>query len=472
MTGRVRGLQRSAPIDERRDSMKTIGAIALFVCVVSAGAAVADEFRPLTPSPRSTFTFRRLEAAVFHEQKRVLIRGELFVDRGVSLHVQYRIDVRTMEYEAHATILAAKEPRPRIRTYNHDPLNHDWCFNQTAYVSSKDPAGWELAQTTNNLSWNWSPSTNATVIAGMYHGCWANRATPIGTTWDVNICAPKAPVGNSRQVIGEYINWDWLYDTESTHARHDVTITQYGNGSAIFWSADHWGESYYVLYGDIWSVATEDPQSCWGGSEDDDGDDDEDWCGTWPELCESPLVLDLNGDGIHTTGRANPVQFDLDNDGVAESIAWTNPRTEEAFLWLDSTPNGRVDGGSELFGIGMVLPDGTRAADGFAALGWFDRPEHGGNGDGALSAGDQVWGRLRLWIDRDHDAVADPREIMPPSAGGVESFSLAYEQGPSPDRFGNDHRLRGLYVKRYRTNGGEARVRQMLHDVFFRRVVQ
>lgn len=84
-----------------------------------------------------------------------------------------------------------------------------------------------------------------------------------------------------------------------------------------------------------------------------------------------PLVLDLDGDGIMTSGIDRPVLFDLDGDGTSESISWIEAG-DDAFLWLDLQSNGRVDGGQELFGIGTVLPDGTKAPHGFAALAAWD----------------------------------------------------------------------------------------------------
>ena len=74
----------------------------------------------------------------------------------------------------------------------------------------------------------------------------------------------------------------------------------------------------------------------------------------------SPLILDLNGDGIQTTSTTYPVQFDINGNGTIETIAWTNPDTQEGILWLDRNRNGSVDNGQELFGDSTPLADGTR----------------------------------------------------------------------------------------------------------------
>lgn len=190
------------------------------------------------------------------------------------------------------------------------------------------------------------------------------------------------------------------------------------------------------------------------------------WQCPWSQC--SPLVLDLNGDGIHTTGVSEPVAFDLTGDGVAEWLGWTDPGTEEAFLWLDLHPNGRVDDGSELFGQGTILESGRAAADGFEALAQYDALSLGGNGDGRISAGDRVWSRLRLWVDTDHDGVCVAAEIGPIAQYGVVEVPLTYTVHEEVDRSGNVHRLRGSYQRIMRSNGRPRLERFALHDVFFR----
>jgi len=182
----------------------------------------------------------------------------------------------------------------------------------------------------------------------------------------------------------------------------------------------------------------------------------------------SPLVLDLNGDGIHTTPVTEPVSFDITGDGVAERMGWTDPRTEEAFLWLDLTPSGCVDNGSELFGIGTKLADGTRASHGFEALAQYDDARLGGNEDGAVSAADRVWNRLRLWIDTNHDGVCDATESGPIARYGVVEIGLNYTIHEDIDESGNVHRLRSFYTRFVRGHGKPRIDSFQINDVFFR----
>lgn len=181
----------------------------------------------------------------------------------------------------------------------------------------------------------------------------------------------------------------------------------------------------------------------------------------------SPLVLDLNGDGIHTTTLAEAVSFDLTGDGHPERLAWTNPRTEEAFLWTDLDANGRVDDGRELFGQGTRLHDGRTAAHGFEALTQYDSPLLGGNGDGLISTGDRVWNRLRLWVDADHDGICAPAESGPVAEYGLVEIALTYTVDETTDQSGNMHRYRGTYRRWLRGHGRPQQKTLTMNDVFF-----
>ncbi|NEV60480.1 hypothetical protein [Thiorhodococcus minor] len=101
-----------------------------------------------------------------------------------------------------------------------------------------------------------------------------------------------------------------------------------------------------------------------------------------------PLVLDLGGGGIQTTGFDDGVAFDLDGDGRLDQMS--SVAGDTWLLALDRSENGRIDDGTELFG------DQTGAANGFDAL-----ARHDGNGDGRIDASDGVFSQLRLLQIRD-----------------------------------------------------------------------
>jgi hypothetical protein len=176
-----------------------------------------------------------------------------------------------------------------------------------------------------------------------------------------------------------------------------------------------------------------------------------------------PLILDLNGDGVRTTGAGQPVQFDLDGDGIRERIAWTDPSTEEGFLYLDLDHKGRVEDGRELFGVGTVMPDGSRGHDGFEALSMYDSVAYGGNADRIIDSNDDVWTRLRLWIDRNHNGVCEPTETGPIHKYHVDSIRLDATKAATRDDAGNLHQFASTF-NRLLTGRTDARARDFAID--------
>ena len=72
-----------------------------------------------------------------------------------------------------------------------------------------------------------------------------------------------------------------------------------------------------------------------------------------------PVALDLDGDGIEVTDKANGVAFDVDDTGYLKQTAWV--RGDDALLVLDRNYNGQFDSGKELFKVGAGA---TAANDG------------------------------------------------------------------------------------------------------------
>jgi hypothetical protein len=168
-------------------------------------------------------------------------------------------------------------------------------------------------------------------------------------------------------------------------------------------------------------------------------------------LCEQsefcPLILDLNNDGIATTGLDAPVLYWFDLQGRPETTAWTNPSTEEAFIWIDLDLD-RSAHPTELFGSRMSAPNGGYHRHGFEALVKYDTPDFGGDGDGRITSKDRVWPQLKLWVDRNHDAISQPGEISVPMAHGIVALNLAVYDAHAYDQQGNEIYLAGNYVMR------------------------
>jgi hypothetical protein len=113
-----------------------------------------------------------------------------------------------------------------------------------------------------------------------------------------------------------------------------------------------------------------------------------------------------------------------------------------------SRRKGNLPPCSELFGIATVLPDGTKARDGFEALAIYDQQAQGGNGDDVIDANDAVWNRLRVWVDSNHDGICDPGEVSPLHKYGVEGIALSATRTTAVDSHGNGHFLRSHYWRR------------------------
>lgn len=136
----------------------------------------------------------------------------------------------------------------------------------------------------------------------------------------------------------------------------------------------------------------------------------------WPR---DPLILDLDGDGLETVGLASNVYFDHDGDGVQTKTGRAGK--DDALLVWDRNANGSIDTGAELFGDFTVLPNGTLAPNGFAALAALDA-----NGDGILDASDPAFAELKLWRDTSQDGQTGSGELISLADAGIVSLNLAH----------------------------------------------
>ncbi|MCL4677160.1 MAG: type I secretion C-terminal target domain-containing protein [Alphaproteobacteria bacterium] len=128
---------------------------------------------------------------------------------------------------------------------------------------------------------------------------------------------------------------------------------------------------------------------------------------------DSPLVLDLDGDGIELTAidTENPeVAFDLDNDGFAEVTGWVS--ADDGLLARDINENGRIDDASELFG--------SASTDGFAILSLLDS-----NGDLVINQNDTAFSELLIWQDANGDGVSQTEELHDLTHYDIVSIDVA-----------------------------------------------
>ncbi|GAB3627295.1 Poly(beta-D-mannuronate) C5 epimerase 1 [Pandoraea terrae] len=161
----------------------------------------------------------------------------------------------------------------------------------------------------------------------------------------------------------------------------------------------------------------------------------------------SPLILDLDGDGVETISVKENIHFDHDGNGFAERTGWAGP--DDGLLVWDRNNNGKIDDGSELFGNHTRRTDGRRADNGFAALSDLDS-----NGDGKFDASDDAFTKLRVWKDANSDGRVSEGELVTLAEAGVRSIDLSYETSTHKDDAGNQHRQTGSYTKADGTKGG------------------
>lgn len=153
-----------------------------------------------------------------------------------------------------------------------------------------------------------------------------------------------------------------------------------------------------------------------------------------------PLILDVAGDGIELSSAAAGVSFDIDGDGKPEQLGWTKRGSDDAFLWIDRTAEGRVKSGLQLLG---GLFDRKRAFETLLAIdrspGLLDRrlaSEAERESDGRLATGDPAFDRLLLWTDLNHNGMSEPVELATLASAGAELF-LGYELVNQGDGAGN-----------------------------------
>jgi T1SS-143 domain-containing protein len=113
----------------------------------------------------------------------------------------------------------------------------------------------------------------------------------------------------------------------------------------------------------------------------------------------TPLLLDLDRDGVEVVDINAGVMFDMTNDGVADHTSWVG--ADDGLLAIDLNNDGVINNQSELFG------DSATYSDGFANLASYDS-----NADGVINAADEVFTQLQVWQDVNQDGVSQSDELF------------------------------------------------------------
>jgi Ca2+-binding RTX toxin-like protein len=170
-----------------------------------------------------------------------------------------------------------------------------------------------------------------------------------------------------------------------------------------------------------------------------------------PLTAASPLVLDLNNDGKITVTNLddNPGSFfDIDEDGLAEQIAWVGP--EDGLLVRDLLGNGYIADASALFG--------SATEDGFTQLARLDANE-----DGVVDQADPEFASLLIWRDDDGDGFSSPGELHALSAFSISAIQV---KATPVNRTNAGNRVSHVGSFTVMENGRAER--RAVHDIWFR----
>ena len=156
----------------------------------------------------------------------------------------------------------------------------------------------------------------------------------------------------------------------------------------------------------------------------------------------TPIILDLNNDGIQTLSVSDGVKFDLFATGNKVNTGWVSGN--DGLLVMDRNHDGQINDGSELFGSSTTLSTGQKAADGYAALRELDT-----NQDGVLNSKDAAFADLQVWVDANSDGITEAGELKSLASLGIAGISTQ----ATVDLSKNNGNLQGL-VSTYETTDG------------------
>ncbi|HGH5980867.1 TPA: calcium-binding protein, partial [Kluyvera georgiana] len=155
------------------------------------------------------------------------------------------------------------------------------------------------------------------------------------------------------------------------------------------------------------------------------------------EKTTSPIIIDLDNDGVETISKNNDIYFDHDGNGFSENTGWVSP--DDGLLVYDINKDGKIDTGQELWGNNTIT-NGNYAPNGFVALKKWDT-----DNNNKIDYDDSIWDDLKIWQDSNSNAVVDEGELKGLSYFNISSISLKYKTSTAKDANGNTHRQIGEF---------------------------
>lgn len=336
---------------------------------------------------------------------------------------------------------------PRVCTWHWEPLFFEDCDHPILTVEAEPYPGYGF----------WCPPEMAALCGGKnQHESWLAMPTPLGGAMPFQPRRDRPLVLASASMRGRNVmgDDDWQ---QSLRLRTRELRDQYPNWQEVPLRArvcDDWdrrgscrGRSIYEIasVSDVDFLAGRVPERLQVDVISHRIGYDRHYYTDLPEWCEeliSPLVLDLDGDGISLSSPRSGVRFDLNRIGIAVRTGWTWS-DDDALLARDLNGNGRIDDGAELFGSATDLTSGARAENGFEALADLDS-----DGDGLITPSDRAWDTLLLWLDANHNGRSEPQELSGLDRSGLDSINLGYVAVSETDPFGNQTRQRSTFHRR------------------------
>lgn len=149
---------------------------------------------------------------------------------------------------------------------------------------------------------------------------------------------------------------------------------------------------------------------------------------------QTPLAIDLNGNGIQTLPSNLEIAFDFYGNNAPIQTGWIH--SDDGLLVWDKNNDGVINNGNELFGDNSLLLDNSKAEDGFSALSILDS-----NTNGLIDTYDAPWSELKIWQDKNSDGISQKNELFTLNDMGINSIELNTSQINYYDKNGNFHKL-------------------------------
>lgn len=166
---------------------------------------------------------------------------------------------------------------------------------------------------------------------------------------------------------------------------------------------------------------------------------------------QSPIVLDLNGQGLKFTSFADSqVLFDQNGDGEVELTGWAQAGT--GMLVLDRNGDGVINNGGEM-SFSADVPNGVSDLEGLRA---YDT-----NQNGFFDSGDGQFAAFRIWDDSNQDGVSQATELKSLSYYGINAINLTLTLTGQTAVGATDNVLYGT-TEFVRTNGTKGVVGDMV----------